>query len=162
PQHHRHDDPDRRGPSGHARRRRLGQRQQPAGPGRRARGHQRRLHRLVDHHRGARAGAPLGPGAWRLLRPDRLRGLPPRISPKLYRPDYPGLTDAAETIRHIMASGASVDETLFQAINSPFFGEREAIKLAFGADGTPTSEQTTPHYTMASAQPLVLQSLVVP
>src|SRR4029077_13821020 len=66
------------------------------------------------------------------------------------------------TIRHIMASGASVNETLFEAIADPFFGEREAIKLAFGEDGTPTNEQTAPHYSMASAQPLALQPLVVP
>ena len=40
-------------------------------------------------------------------------------------------------------------ETLFQAIADPFFGEREAIKLAYGEDGSPTNEQTTPHYSMA-------------
>src|SRR5262249_6625686 len=75
---------------------------------------------------------------------------------------YPGPTDANETILHIMASGASVHSTLEDAVNDPFFGEREAIKLAYGADGTPTIDETAPHDTMASAQPVTLQSLVVP
>ena len=84
------------------------------------------------------------------------------VDPDLYIPPYPGPTDADETIRHIMASGASVGETLFQAIANPFFGEREAIKLAYGEDGSPTNEQTTPHYSMADAQPIALAPLVVP
>jgi hypothetical protein len=84
------------------------------------------------------------------------------VNPTLYRPAYPGPTGADETVRHIMASGASVHATLFDAINSPYFGEREAVKLAFGADGTPTNEQTTPHDSMASAQSLTLAPLVVP
>jgi Ca2+-binding RTX toxin-like protein len=84
------------------------------------------------------------------------------VNPDLYRPAYPGPVDADETIRHIMASGASVNETLFEAIDDPFFGEREAIKLAYGEDGTPTDEQTAPHFSMADAQPLTLAPLVVP
>ncbi len=56
-------------------------------------------------------------------------------TPSLYRPPYPGPIDADETILHIMASGASVNATLVDAINNPFFGEREAIKLAYGEDG---------------------------
>ncbi len=84
------------------------------------------------------------------------------VNPDLYRPAYLGPTDADETIRHIMASGASVNATLFDAIDGPFFGEREAIKLAYGEDGTPTDEQTAPHFAMADAQPLTLQPLVVP
>ena len=61
-----------------------------------------------------------------------------------------------------MASGASVNATLEDAINDPYFGEREAIKLSFGENGTPTNEQTAPHYSMADAQPIVLAPLVVP
>ena len=57
-------------------------------------------------------------------------GIYSAVDPGLYRPAYPGLTDADETIHHIMASGASVHATLFDAVNNPFFGEREAIKLA--------------------------------
>ena len=61
-----------------------------------------------------------------------------------------------------MASGASVGETLFQAIANPFFGEREAITLAYGEDGSPTNEETAPHDSMAAAQPIALEPLVVP
>src|SRR5262249_10284147 len=53
------------------------------------------------------------------------------VDPSLYRPPYPGPIAADETVRHIMASGASVHATLFDAIHNPFFGERDAIKLAF-------------------------------
>src|SRR5262249_12290675 len=54
------------------------------------------------------------------------------VAPNLYRPPYPGPTGAIESVHHIMASGASVHATLFDAINNPYFGEREAVKLAFG------------------------------
>ncbi len=84
------------------------------------------------------------------------------VDPGLFNPPYPGPTGADETTEHIMASGASVGETLFQAISSPFFGEREAIVLAYGEDGSPVNEQTAPHYSMAAAQPVALQPLVVP
>jgi Ca2+-binding RTX toxin-like protein len=84
------------------------------------------------------------------------------VDPDLYRPSYPGPTDADETILHIMASGASVHATLFDAVNNPFFGEREAVKLSFGANGTPTNEQSVAHDTMATAQPLSLEPLIVP
>jgi Ca2+-binding RTX toxin-like protein len=84
------------------------------------------------------------------------------VNPGLYRPAYAGPTGAGETVEHVMASGASVNATLFDAINSPFFGEREAVKLAFGEDGSPTNEQTAPHFTKATAQPLALAPLVVP
>ncbi len=84
------------------------------------------------------------------------------VNPELYSPAYPGPSDAGETIDHIMASGASVGATLEDAINDPFFGEREAIKLSFGENGTPTNEETSPHYAMANAQSISLQPLVVP
>jgi len=61
-----------------------------------------------------------------------------------------------------MASGASVNSTLENAINDPFFGEREAITLAYGEDGSPTNEQLTSNDSMADAQPITLQPLVVP
>ena len=84
------------------------------------------------------------------------------VDPNLYRPAYAGLIDATETVEHIIASGASVNATLFDAINDPFFGEREAIKLAYGEDGSPTAEQTAPHFTMPTAEPITLAPLVVP
>ena len=61
-----------------------------------------------------------------------------------------------------MASGASVNATLEDAINDPFFGERESIALSYGENGSPTNEQIAPHYSMADAQPIALEPLVVP
>ncbi len=89
-------------------------------------------------------------------------GIYDEVNAKLYNPTYPGANNANETILHVMASGASVHATLEDAINDPFFGEREAIKLAYGEDGTPTNEQATAHYSAADAQPVTLQPLVVP
>jgi Ca2+-binding RTX toxin-like protein len=89
-------------------------------------------------------------------------GLYAGVSPVLYNPSYPGATDAVETIQHIMASGASVNATLEDAINDPFFGERESIALSYGENGSPTNEQLAPHYSMAAAQPIALAPLVVP
>ena len=89
-------------------------------------------------------------------------GIYAEVDPGLYRPAYLGPTDALETIRHIMASGASVHATLFDAVADPYFGEREAIKLAYGEDGTLTIEQSAPHGTMQDAQAIALEPLVVP
>ena len=62
-----------------------------------------------------------------------------------------------------MASGASVNATLFDAINNPFFGEREAIKLAYGGRWQPDSTtERARMMTMADAQPIALEPLVVP
>ena len=84
------------------------------------------------------------------------------VKPGLYNPGYPGAIDASETIWHVMASGASVNSTLEDAIDDPFFGERESIALAFGASGSPTNEQIAPHESTGDAQPIVLAPLVVP
>ena len=84
------------------------------------------------------------------------------VNPDLYVPAFTGPVDGTETVRHIMASGASVNATLFDAIDDPYFGEREAIKLAYGEDGSPVNEQTGAHYATATAQPITLAPLVVP
>ena len=79
------------------------------------------------------------------------------VKPGLYNPGFPGSINASETIWHIMASGASVNSTLEDAINDPFFGERESIALAFGASGSPTNEQIAPHDSIGDAQSIVLR-----
>ena len=84
------------------------------------------------------------------------------VNPILYNPAFSGPVGADETIRHVMASGASVNATLFDAVDDPYFGEREAIKLAFGEDGSPVNEQTTSHYTIATPQAIALEPMVVP
>lgn len=59
-----------------------------------------------------------------------------------FLPAYPaGIPRAAtETIHHISASPPSVGTTLADALSNPFFGEREAIKLAFADTGTVLTE----------------------
>ncbi len=50
-------------------------------------------------------------------------------------PAYAGPLNAVETRHHIIASPASVGTTIEDAITSTYFGEREAIKLAFNESG---------------------------
>src|SRR5205085_5128914 len=45
---------------------------------------------------------------------------------------------------------------------APFFGEREAVKLAFDDTGTTIAEQTPAHQSFGTAQPLNLVPLAVP
>src|SRR5207237_10307843 len=72
-------------------------------------------------------------------------------------------TQALETGEHIMASPDSVHTTLADAAGITFFGEREAVKLAFDDTGTSVLEQTGPHQSPASAQALgVLPHLATP
>ena len=68
-----------------------------------------------------------GPRARRLVTDRSARGSTPGSTPTSTIRPIPDPTDADETILHIMASGASVNATLYDAINDPFFGEREAI-----------------------------------
>jgi SdrD B-like domain/RTX calcium-binding nonapeptide repeat (4 copies) len=88
--------------------------------------------------------------------------------PGVYIPDYPAPAAAFETDFHVIASPASVGSTLFDAVGTPFFGEREAVKLAFDHDGTyygnaaVVDDTVTPHSSTAAALPLVLRSLTVP
>src|SRR5262249_35366649 len=68
-------------------------------------------------------------------------GFGDHISPFFhYLPSYPGPGAAWETPLHLMASPASVNTTLQDAADNPFFGEREAVKLAFIEGGTVVSE----------------------
>ncbi|MCS6978295.1 MAG: tandem-95 repeat protein [Gemmatales bacterium] len=79
-----------------------------------------------------------------------------------YRPGYRGPTDAFETPRHIMASPASLNTSLADALGATFFGERELIKLAFAEVGVAIPEQSAPHDSIDTAQMIVLQPLAVP
>src|SRR5262249_34033524 len=72
-------------------------------------------------------------------------------------------TQAPETGRHILASPDSVHTTIADAAGDTFFGEREAIKLAFAASGSVVAEQSAAHGSLATAQPLgALPGLAVP
>jgi hypothetical protein len=81
-----------------------------------------------------------------------------------FLPSYPGPQAAWETTDDIMASPASVGSTLFDTLNSPLFGERDDIKLAFdeAPPGVVVNEQTALHGTMQTAQPLNLVPMQVP
>jgi Ca2+-binding RTX toxin-like protein len=75
--------------------------------------------------------------------------------PDQYLPFYPGPISAYETPLHLIASPASVGSTLFDAVGDPFFGEREAIKIAFAESGSVVGES-------AAAGSLSLVGLNVP
>ncbi len=79
-----------------------------------------------------------------------------------YFPAYPGPYAANETPYHIMASPDSVRTDLFAAAGDPYFGEREAIKLAFDDHGQVVQEQQADHQSLATAQPLPMPGLYVP
>jgi Ca2+-binding RTX toxin-like protein len=70
---------------------------------------------------------------------------------------------ASETPLHVMASPASVGISRFDSLGNIFFGEREAIKLAFDETGVTLPEQTGSHQSFTTAQALgALPSLDVP
>jgi Ca2+-binding RTX toxin-like protein len=72
-------------------------------------------------------------------------------------PPYTGAIGALETGKHIIASPASVGTTIADAIGPTYFGEREAIKLAFDDIGTSQRESSTvagSHGSIATAENL--------
>ncbi len=85
------------------------------------------------------------------------------LDPNEYLPAFTGPQSAAETALHVMASPQSVHTTLDDALGQTFFGEREAIKLAFNDSGSTVLEQAGVNGTLATAQALgVLPGLNVP
>ena len=67
-----------------------------------------------------------------------------------FGPSFQGPTDAGETAGHVMASPASVGTSIFDAIGTTYFGERELVKLAFDDAGVTRPESTlTPLATTA-------------
>lgn len=74
-----------------------------------------------------------------------------------------GAGDTSETIRHIMASPDSLGISVYDSLQYPYIGEREAIKLAFARNGVAITEPVAPHGTLATAAPLgALPGLTVP
>lgn len=61
---------------------------------------------------------------------------------RFYLPNYDGPTTADETANHLIASPASIRTSLADALADPYFGEREAFKLAFGETGTSIFESS--------------------
>jgi Ca2+-binding RTX toxin-like protein len=86
-----------------------------------------------------------------------------------FNPPYPGPTNSAnETFNHLMGSPDSDGATRFNETRDLFFGEREAVKLAyagFGASPNGTNvvnESVAAHNTTATPQALALAPLAVP
>ena len=63
-------------------------------------------------------------------------------------PAYEGPVNAAATSQHLISSPASVGTTLADAIANPYFGQREALKLAFGESGSSVLEATSSQKTI--------------
>ncbi len=111
----------------------------------------------LAHTAGLRHGDSLGPiGTGVFAGTDTSRVYPP----------YSGAIGATETGSHIMASPASVGTSIADAVGKTFFGEREAIKLAFNEIGRTQRESGTTagsHSSIATAENLgTLAPLAVP
>lgn len=107
----------------------------------------------LGHLAGLRHGDSYGPIGSGIHNPPPTEG---------YIPVYPGPVDADETTGHLMASGASVGQSLEEAVGDLFFGEREALKLAFNEAGVVVAEQVGDHNSIATAQAIALSRLGVP
>lgn len=81
-----------------------------------------------------------------------------------FSPTYAGPSNATETPNHIMTTPAFpfLDPLTALSFNQ-FFGARSAIKLsAYAFEGQVLQEQTQPHFSIGTAQPITLADLTVP
>ncbi|WP_165219276.1 PKD domain-containing protein [Aquisphaera insulae] len=79
-----------------------------------------------------------------------------------FYPGYGGPSGATETAYHVMGSPASVGTSLYDATRVTFFGEREAVKLAFADSGTTVVEASGANNSVPTAQALTLTPVAVP
>ncbi len=75
------------------------------------------------------------------------KGVFAALGGNVFLPSFGGPAAAEETADHLIASPLSVRTTLTDALHDPYFGEREALKLAFGDTGEafverPNAEKT--------------------
>ncbi len=76
-----------------------------------------------------------------------------------YNPNYPGPAAGNEIVDHVMGTPAiGVNTTL----GDHWLSERSATKLEFAESGTVINEAPGPKSTLATAQPITLDPLVVP
>src|SRR5204862_7818343 len=83
----------------------------------------------------------------------------------VFKPTFQGASAAFESFDHIIGSPASIGTTRDNDIGPLYFGEREAIKLAFAkynTSATTALEAATPHNTLAQPQSLSWATLAVP
>ena len=78
-----------------------------------------------------------------------------------YKPAFTGPSAGYDAFDHLIGSPATVGSDRFNDLRSLFFGEREAVKLAFNESGTSIPEGST-HSTLSSAQPINMLSMSVP
>jgi hypothetical protein len=79
--------------------------------------------------------------------------------PNSYTPPYPGPQLGDEVVFHIMGTPAIGVNTFNQ---DHWLGEREATKLEFAETGTSILEAPGPKDTLATAQPITLEEILVP
>lgn len=81
-----------------------------------------------------------------------------------FTPPYGGPANATESFNHIMITPAPPFFDPLNALNTnQFFGARSAIKLSqYAFEGQVLQEQTQPHFSIGTAQPIVLADLTVP
>ena len=81
-----------------------------------------------------------------------------------YNPAYSGPAGGFETFNHLLTTGASVGSDRFNDLRGLYFGEREAVKLAyaFSDQAVVNAGETGVHNSIASAQPLNFAKLAVP
>jgi hypothetical protein len=82
-----------------------------------------------------------------------------------FNPSFTGLSEAYETFQHLISSPAAVGSDRKNDINQLFFGEREAVKLAYAQSDssiTRASEIPAAKGTPATAQPLDWSVLQMP
>lgn len=111
----------------------------------------------LGHLQGLRHGDSFGPIG---------SGLPTTIAPANgdFNPSWTGPRLANETGNRLMASPASVAQTLAQAAAGPTvtsFSERESVKLAHNQNPTVTNEQGGAHGSIATAQSINFANLAV-
>ena len=75
---------------------------------------------------------------------------------------FPGPSAAFESFDHLIGSPATIGSDRFNDLGDLFFGEREAIKLAFNERGVVVGYSTESHASHATAIPLELATLPVP
>ncbi len=85
-------------------------------------------------------------------------GVFPELDATRLLPVYDGPELATETADHLISSPRSVRTTLTDALHDPYFGEREALKLAFGDTGEAIMEQPNANKTDA----ITIDGLVYP
>ena len=92
-------------------------------------------------------------------------GINPTPGAAGYTPTYAGPAGAFEAIDHLLGSGASIGTDRFNDLRQLFFGEREAVKLAY-ANSNPAdvnvNETTGSHNSIATAQTMTMATVTVP